>query len=111
LASDPVACLKKVYTFLGLAEHIPSSLGVSNKKRVISPIERVLGRYRFIRSLSKFAPRSLKFSVSRFLARVGGKVPLRTLSEAERGLIYERLKEDMHALRDEYGVDVGKWGF
>jgi hypothetical protein len=111
LVSDPVACLKKVYTFLGLAEHIPSSLEVSNQKRAISPIERVLGRYRFIRSFSKVVPRNLKFPISRLLVRIGGKVPFRTLSEAERGLIYERLKEDMHALRDEYGVDVGKWGF
>lgn len=104
LAAEPRAATARVYDFLDLSErHFPKHYKIRNPTRRTE-------RRSFARLRGWLASRSRRARDKGVDAL--GSQPARTpLTDAQREYVHAELAADMRRLRDEYAVDVGKWGF
>lgn len=105
LKKNPEVVVTKICTFLNISAEFEFKENVKNKTRVHSKLEKKI-RNSWMGGLTKLIPQPVKeYAKEKF------KVPKRELTSEERKLIFEKLKDDMHKLQNEYGIDVQKWGF
>jgi len=108
LTGTPLATVNRVCAFLGIApmDGIADSSARNVSKRPKSGAERALRRAApFLSRL----PAGVKAPVRHVLEATRPQ-PAR-LSPAERAAVAETLAPDMARLRDDWGVDVARWGF
>ncbi len=108
LTGTPLATVNRVCAFLGIApmDSIADSSARNVSKRPKSGAERALRRAApFLSRL----PAGVKAPVRHVLEATRPQ-PAR-LSPAERAEVAETLAPDMARLRDEWGIDVARWGF
>lgn len=112
LVENPEGLLRRTYDFLRLPHsHFPAEFEAVNATptEARSEFERSVRRSG-LRRIFPYLPRPLK----RFGRRLVPTVPLppkRKLTGDERATIHAALKDDMLRLQQEYGFDVGRWGF
>ncbi len=111
LKVSPEKVLRRVYSFLELDDcTFPESYDIKNK--TASSTKWDLAYKRSVRAvgINRIVPEPLK----KILRRIHSKtepIPRRLLNGEERERVKDILEGDMIKLRDEYGVDTGKWGF
>lgn len=94
------------FTFSGLDEVYNKSEG----KVITRPVDRLYQKHPRLKAFSRLFPKRLKQSVVRLIFRkkIAGNFKV---TDAQRGYVFEALKDDMARLHDKYGIDVSKWGF
>ena len=113
LKGKPSQLLLRTYEFLEISDsHFPEKYDVVNPThlKLESKIESNLKRSKFGRILC-YLPKPFKQFGIKLLLGVYPPPPKRILTDAERGVVYNELKESMVNLHHSYGVDVRKWGF
>lgn len=111
LKTSPESVLHRVYSFLELDNSIfPDSYDIQNKTS--SSTKWDLAYKILVRTIgiNRIIPEFLK-RIFRRMHLKAKPVPKRLLTEDEREKVKGILEGDMIRLRDEYGVDTGKWGF
>jgi len=111
LKTEPRGVLTDIYDFLQLDRSFyPRSY--SRENPTVSPTRwEILYRKLFAGTfMGRLLPRGLKRAGKRLNARAN-PAERRLLSEDERTRVRSELQEDMRRLRDEFGVNVAKWGF
>lgn len=112
LRQDPADLLRRVYEFLDLPHtYFPDTYQVVNATRnpTASSVTKAVRDSRMA-SVVDWVPKPLKKAGKRLLSRTL-PVKKRRLTADERNLIRSRLKSDVNALMDTYGLDVNSWGF
>jgi len=107
LKSDPNALLRRIYSFLGLPEHVASEYLARNRTSAGTLLERRL-RSMGGSHIARLLPAAVRPAVRRAIGAVQTE---ELLSSSERQVIRRRLESDMHKLSESYGIDVSKWGF
>ena len=82
----------------------------ANKQRIVYGNSwRVLRKNKLLRSLAKLLPTTQKemFRDRFFSSQIEEKIKL---SSEQRNFILSQLREDLHKLNSEYGVDINSWG-
>lgn len=77
---------------------------------ITRPIDKLYKNYPFVKSFSKTFPKNVKSYLAKrlFHKKISKNFKL---TEIQRQMIHDALKDDMARLHDKYGVDVKKWGF
>jgi hypothetical protein len=113
LKNDSEKLLSRIVAFLDLEEfRFQSSVAIHNKTRgkvVPGKLWRFLRKSSVLKMMANSLPIDLKM---RMRASLGDVVQenLR-LNESQRAFVMDSLRDDFERLRDEYGVDITKWGF
>jgi Sulfotransferase family len=109
LSADPLACVNRVCAFLNISPM--TEIDDSAARNVTVPpksgFERALRRA-MPRNLSR-SPIPLKTAVRRGLSLI--RTEKSQLSAGQRQAVADALRDDMFRLRDEFGIDVARWGF
>ena len=110
LRQTPAVALARVYGFLGISmAHFPPEYPALNQTQTESRLRRTIQHLALDRMLD-FAPAALSRRWQGLLNSIG-HTEKRRLTDQERALIHDRLKDSMKQFRDVYGFDVGRWGF
>lgn len=108
LVRDPVRTLQRVYVFLGIEEpYYPKKFKARNVTRRRSSRLKYALQRRLKTLLGGDKHASGIFEEGDRLVAA----EKRLLTEDERRIVHEALKDNMTRLHQEYGVDVAKWGF
>lgn len=109
LKVNPKEVMKKVYDFVGLDQYVfEENKQQYNKTKAVNRNELKLrkslgGKFNFLPQQLRV---KLKQAISVFLVK-----KKKSLSKRNKKYIHQQLKSDMLKLRDEYGINVKKWGF
>jgi|AntDeeMinimDraft_5_1070356.scaffolds.fasta_scaffold09002_1 hypothetical protein len=103
LVAEPHAVVARVYNFLRLSDH-----HFPKRYKVRNPTRRAQGPIARLRGWLAARPRRAQGSTAGELEAHTARVPL---TDAQRDHVHAQLAPDMRRLRDEYEVDVAKWGF
>ena len=110
LIKDPESVLQMVYSFLGLqSSYFPREYRSINKTYIQSSTEKLIGRN--LGALLPYVPVPMKKAGRKLIRKVLPKPKKRLLTDEERDFVFHELRSDMKKLSEDYGVDVGKWGF
>ena len=110
LKENPAKVLKKTYEFLGLSYHyFPEKYEVKNVTPIESEAERNLRRSKS-GIIFGYLPKPIKKAGKKFLHIISPPAK-RALTDKEREMVYNEIKESMSNLYRIYGFDVSKWGF
>lgn len=112
LKTNPSGVLERIYDFLNLPHnYFPNGYDVKNQTRNISSFEKRIRALKLDKCLH-YLPRVIKDLLKSTIIRLSPTDKrTRTLTEAERKLIFNQLKGSMCDLRKIYGFDTEKWGF
>lgn len=103
LVADPETVVARVYEFLGLSGHY-----FPKRYKIRNPTHRALGPIERLRDWLAARPRRTKANAADEPKAQAAQV---RLTDAQQAHVHAELADDMCRLRDEYGVDVAKWGF
>ena len=111
LKNSPETVLRQIYGFLELDKIVlPDSYDIKNKTISNSKLDILYRKLIRTVGINRILPEPLKRVFRRILSeRI--TIPRKMLLAAEREQVHNTLEEDMMKLRDEYGIDVVKWGF
>lgn len=110
LKATPERSVEKVCRFLDIDEtYRPQSFAAANKTRVQSSLERVIKRSPLGRAALRL-PASVRQSAQRVLASMSPRRQ-RVLAPSEYEYVMVQLTPDMQKFEQEYGFDIGRWGF
>ncbi|MCK5115975.1 MAG: sulfotransferase [Candidatus Aegiribacteria sp.] len=111
MKTDPEKVLERIYDFLHLDHSFfPDSYYRKNETEYRTRLELLYGKLIRTTRISRIIPESLK-KLGRRICNRATPVRRRLLTEEERKTVFDALEGDMIKLRDEYGFDVGMWGF
>jgi hypothetical protein len=112
LSREPGRLLERVSRFLGLER-----LDAPREPRhhhATSPLTRgevLVHRTAVLNALYRRCPLRLQWAIRDRLLRRTPVAPRRTLTEAERQIVHDKLNADMLRFAREYDFDVAQWGF
>lgn len=111
MKTDPEKVLRKIFDFLQL-EYLFLSGSYHRKNKTVYKTRWELVYKNFIRAFGvhRIIPESVK-KLGRKVHSRSTPIKRRLLDEEERKRVFHLLEQDMINLRDEYDVEVGKWGF
>lgn len=111
LKSTPSTVLKKVYDFLNLShDYFPDTYEVKNQTQHLSRLEKRIQKSSLNRLL-RFLPGTTKNSLRSVIKKLSHADKKRVLTENERTIVFNSIKEGMRGLTEIYGFDSKKWGF
>jgi len=110
LRDSPTLLLQKVYKFLGISQdYFPGEYKVKNRTRIDSKFENHLRKLNFV-DLFRHMPKPMRRVGKALLQRLS--IPKRrVLTDIEKEIVHDALRESMANLYQTYGIDVSKWGF
>lgn len=114
LRRAPEEVCNDVFSWLGLSRFTVDGSKISNEtdRQAVSRVKRFLTGNRVLRRIARAAPEKFKSGAEAALVRVTPYSRKKvTLSEERRRTIHDELLDDMLQLRDQFGIDVSKWGF
>lgn len=112
LKTEPALTLQKIYRFLDLsASHLPAQFSIEN----VTPFPLELRVSQLLKETQlnlfyRFLPQFLR-NRGKLLMRTLSLSNRRTLTNAEKDSVHDKLKDGMSGLYHTYGYDVRKWGF
>jgi hypothetical protein len=112
LKKNPADVFEQACAFLELPQ--PSAaprFTARNETDPKSAIEKKAARIPAASAILKKLPGPLKHKAKRIARNIIPPPPRRTLTEQEKNIVYERLKNDMKRFQQEYGFNTKKWGF
>lgn len=110
LKQDPRLVLQEIYRFLGLEEYFPKDFERRNRTEYPTRWEYLYRKVITGAGLNRMIPSGLK-TAGRKMTEGAKPVRRRKLDTREREIVFQRLKEGMRSLKEEYGFDTGAWGF
>lgn len=110
LKGNPRGVLNCIYDFLDLShDYFRDIYEVKNQTHNVSKFEKKIRQLKIDQFL-RILPRAVKNSLRHTVRKIA-PVDRRVLTEAERELVFNRLKEGMRGLNEIYEFDSRKWGF
>lgn len=115
LIRKPDKLLKQICEFINISTRFQFSNlhEIHNKSTdtvITRPIDKLYKDYPFVKSCSKIFPKGFKRYIASLLFRKKIQKNFK-LTEIQRKLVHEALKDDMVCLQEKYGINVKKWGF
>lgn len=111
LKNNPKQLLQRIYSFLGLSnDYFPIEYNVKNPTHFVSRSVLMLSQTK-LSGFFGFFPKPLKKIGKEMLLRIFPPPRKRILTNRERAIVYNELRESMISLHNIYGFKVQKWGF
>lgn len=108
LEKNPEAILNRVLKFIGASPFEWKQKSLVKKSNTAKVKSRLILRIETV--LNKILPKQYVRKIEQWLNKLIG-TKKKELTNAQRIIVKKKLNDDMFSLNNEYGVDIGKWGF